>query len=139
MKNKIAETQVDNITHMLAKILANHGVILGDELKCDLNDTLSAFLTEKCTVSITEDAHIENGDNIIQLAFDVISASVHQQALILNPEYNEESIIEGLTSGKLATTVGHDDEESYIEVVATGENIALILSQEVDGEYDDFR
>jgi hypothetical protein len=53
------------------------------------------------------------------LAFDIVSASVDQQVRILNPEYNEESIIEGLESGKLATTTWHGDGENYIDVIAT--------------------
>jgi hypothetical protein len=78
--------------------------------------------------------------NEIQLAFEV-QGSVHQRVTLLDLSYTEESIIEGLKSGELATTTWHDGSNTYatIDECATGKEIALIISQEIEGEYFDFR
>jgi hypothetical protein len=81
----------------------------------------------------------------IQLAFE-INATVHQRLRIINDAYDEDSIIEGLNDGVLATTTWYDhDHAEYcdvfesVDVVLTGERVALILSQEIDGDYFDYR
>jgi len=76
----------------------------------------------------------------IQIAFDV-QGTVFQRAVIMDTQYDEESIIEGLKSGELVTTTWHDgnDTEAYVEITRTGEPIARIVSQEIEGEYDDWR
>lgn len=82
----------------------------------------------------------EPAGELIQIAFDIASGSVHQQVKVVNSEYDEESIIEGLESGKLATTTWFDEgKPSTIDVIATGESIAEIVSQEINGEYEDYR
>jgi len=55
MKNQITETQLDNATHTLDLFLQNIGIALGDELKCNLNDTLSSFLYEHSNVKVVSD------------------------------------------------------------------------------------
>jgi hypothetical protein len=69
----------------------------------------------------------------IQLAFDIVRATVHQEIEITNNSYDEDSIIEGLKCGELATGM------QRIIVVSTCESIAVVLSQEIDGEYEDYR
>ena len=77
----------------------------------------------------------------IQLAFDIEMATCHQIIRILKPEWDEDSIIDGLKSGTLATTTWFDsgEELSYIDLVETGEPVGVIISQEIDGEYFDYR
>lgn len=76
----------------------------------------------------------------IQLSFDIVAGGVDQELEVINESYDEESIIEGLKCGNLATTIGHDIGNSqYISVVATDERIAKIISQDSNGEYEDYR
>jgi hypothetical protein len=76
----------------------------------------------------------------MQLAFDIVAASCHQIIQIVDKDYDEESIIAGLQDGTLATStwVG-EDYTPTVDVVATGETVGIIVSQEIDGEYEDFR
>lgn len=76
----------------------------------------------------------------IQLAFE-IQGTVHQRLRIINPDYDEDRIIAELDDGTLATSTWHDGPETktQIEIIATGEPIADILSQEIEGEHFDFR
>ena len=78
--------------------------------------------------------------NEIQIAFDV-HGTVHQRVLPLKPDYSEEEIIMGLEAGTLCTTTWHNgtDEPVYIDVTTTGEHVALVISQEIEGEYFDYR
>jgi hypothetical protein len=55
MLTQITETQIDNATHALALTLENMGIFLGDEIKCSLNDTLSEFIYERCSVEVVPD------------------------------------------------------------------------------------
>jgi hypothetical protein len=55
MKNQITDTQIDNATHALAESLQSMGIVLGDEIKCNLNDTLSSFLYEHANVKVVSD------------------------------------------------------------------------------------
>lgn len=82
-----------------------------------------------------------NYTNDVQIAFEV-QGSVHQRAVLLEPsDWTEERIVEGLASGDLVTTTWHDggNTEAYVEELSTGRRIALIVSQEIEGEYFDFR
>jgi hypothetical protein len=75
----------------------------------------------------------------IQLAFE-LNGTCHQRVRIVRDNYDEESIIQGLKDGTLATTTWFDHSGfSWIEVVETGEQIGLIYSQEIEGEYFDYR
>lgn len=75
----------------------------------------------------------------IQLAFE-ISGTCHQRVRIVHDAYDEEKIIEGLKDGTLATTTWYDfNGFSWIEVVETGIRVGLIFSQEIEGEYFDYR
>lgn len=84
--------------------------------------------------------HIFSEPAEFQLAFDIIEASCHQIIQIVNTDYTEESIIAGLQDGTLATStwVG-EDYTPTIDVIATGETVGIIISQEIDGQYEDFR
>jgi hypothetical protein len=76
----------------------------------------------------------------IQLAFDIEAASCHQIIRVVNPDYDEESIIQGLKAGTLATTTWFGtDGFSWLEEIETGKQVGLIVSQEIDGEYLDYR
>lgn len=76
----------------------------------------------------------------IQLAFE-INATCHQQLHVLDKDYTEDTIIAGLQDGTLVTTTWHDgrNTRATIDETETGREIAEILSQEIDGEYFDFR
>jgi len=84
--------------------------------------------------------HIFSEPVEMQLAFDIVAASCHQIIQIVNKDYDEESIIAGLRDGTLATStwVG-EDYTPTVDVIATGETVGIIVSQEIDGEYEDFR
>lgn len=75
----------------------------------------------------------------IQLAFEG-SVSVYQRLIIIDTNYDEKSIIEGLKSGDLCTTMGHDDaSESCLYKLPEMSVVAKVVSQEVQGEYEDYR
>lgn len=72
------------------------------------------------------------------ISFDM-SGTVSQEIKILTDEYSRDDIIKGLNDGTLLTTTWYDGEDSFI--VDADEHkyrIALIVTQEVDGEYYDF-
>ena len=75
----------------------------------------------------------------IQLAFE-IAATCHQ-ILETVGDWTEEEIIEGLQTGRMATSTWHEgyDTQTAVELIATGEEVAKIKSQQIDGEYTDFR
>ncbi len=75
----------------------------------------------------------------IQIAFDIESASVSQMVQIINDNYDEDSIIDGLKDGSLSTTTWHGNGIPDISITATGEVVGIILSQEIEGNYDEFR
>lgn len=77
--------------------------------------------------------------NEVQIAFDIESGSITQTIEILNNDYDEDSIIEGLNDGTLATTTWHGSGLPEVIMVKTDEVIAIVQSQEVSGEYIDFR
>lgn len=145
MNLSISENKLDDITHDTKDILNAHGIHLDDDALTDLNDTLSSFLNGRLGISIDASEKtapkVTDGpeNNVIQVAFDVIAGTVHQIVEIVEPTYDEEQIIEGLKTGKMVTTMGHDENPSSIDITANGETVAIILSQEVDGEYEDFR
>lgn len=136
--NTLSEQQLDNLVHLISNNLSHYGITLDSDLKCDLSDLLSDFLIERNDIEIVKDTPKES---IIQIAFDIVSASVHQQARVIHLDYDEESIIEGLNSGALATTIGHEQGDiATISISATGETVAEILSQDInDSEYEDYR
>ena len=75
----------------------------------------------------------------IQLAFE-ISGSCHQRVRIVHDDYDEEKIIAGLKDGTLATSTWFElNDCTYIEVIETGVRVGLIVSQEIEGEYFDYR
>ncbi|MBC5852122.1 hypothetical protein [Vibrio metschnikovii] len=77
----------------------------------------------------------------IKIAFDIESASVTQIIKIIDTNYDESSIISGLKDGSLCTTTWHGSDNGIpdISITATGEVVGIILSQEIEGNYDEFR
>lgn len=138
MKNTITESQITNISIALTAMLASNGIFVGDNSQSNLKDCLEAFLKQDCAVSTIPDTITGNEDNVFELNFDIVSGSAKQQVLIFNPDYDQDSVIDGLISGALATTLAHDDGDTYIEEITSGKQVGLILSQAVDGEYEDY-
>ena len=79
--------------------------------------------------------------NETQIAFYIVNAECTQSIRILKPKWDVDSILAGLRDGTLATTTWFDTSEelSYIDEIATGEPVAVIVAQEIDGEYFDYR
>ena len=69
-----------------------------------------------------------------------VNATVNQEILITKKGVTADDILAGLNDGTYATTLGHDSHNTHSTItdVATGEEIALIVSQESDGEYSQF-
>jgi len=133
----ISENQIDNLTHTISNQLKANGIALDSDQLCDLNDLLSDFIIDKCDVEITDEAHSEP---VIQIAFDILEATVDQQVKVINSSYDEEKILDGLKNGTLETQTSVEQGGiQTIDVVGTGEAIAEIISQEINGEYDDYR
>jgi hypothetical protein len=79
--------------------------------------------------------------NEIQLGFD-LSGTCHQIIDVYAPEvWTEEKIVDGLQKGELFTSTWHNgrDTQAFIVKMDTMEHIGEIISQEIDGEYFDFR
>jgi len=55
MNTQITETQLDNVTHALTLTLQNMGIVLGDDTKSNLNDTLNSFLHANASVNVVSD------------------------------------------------------------------------------------
>ncbi len=64
MNTQITETQLDNATHALALTLQNMGITLGDEIKCNLNDTISSFLYENVSVDVVSDEEVHDESKV---------------------------------------------------------------------------
>lgn len=106
-----------------------------------LNDWMDIEEIDKQLVSAFLQADAESDLDTFTLSFDVYDASAEQEIMIISPDYDPESIIEGLEAGRLATSTWfNNNEKTYIDVVASGEHIAEVLSQELtDGSYEEFR
>lgn len=77
--------------------------------------------------------------NIVQVAFEG-EFSICQTLEIIDSNYDEESIIEGLASGSLETTLDISrDAETYIERTSDCSRIAKIVSQEAQFEPVNYR
>tara|TARA_Y100001973_G_C5153490_1_gene309424 strand:- start:934 stop:1167 length:234 start_codon:yes stop_codon:yes gene_type:complete len=75
----------------------------------------------------------------IQLAFEA-EVSVHQRINVVNKQYNEERVVRELQEGVLVTTTWHDQngEPPRLET-ASGVLVGYIVSQEMEGDYFNFR
>ncbi|ENH7110180.1 hypothetical protein ABWJ26_000583 [Vibrio fluvialis] len=71
----------------------------------------------------------------IQIGFYIKSAHVSQKVQIIDDNYDEDSIIEGLKNGKLCVSTFHNQPNPDISVVETKETVAIVLSQEIQGEF----
>lgn len=75
----------------------------------------------------------------LTITFLISHAVVTQDVHIVDKRYDGDSIIAGLQNGTLATTTWFEGEnKSCIDEVATGIPVAIILAQEIDGEYENF-
>lgn len=109
-----------------------------DSLGEDLHDI--RFFNQESYISILEDYAESPNTNTFELRFDINVASVVQMVLIVDDSYDEDSIVSGLQSGELVTTTWFGGEaDKAIRELSTGNVIAKIMSQEVDGEYSEFR
>lgn len=138
----------DNLKKILfnfrENINARQGQELGQQKLLDLfaqsaglhnHNTLKAVLEDKNKVS-PGSAPIKPLETL-ELRFDV-SGSV-KQTIDMLADIDADELVEGLESGEYATTLYHDEDSNpTIDVVATGETIAIIRSTEVDGDYDEF-
>lgn len=77
---------------------------------------------------------------IIDIEFEIISATCRQECEIVDDTYTVETIVEGLNNGTLITTTWHDGKVTHatIDELRTGKEVAIIHSQEIEGEYEDF-
>ncbi len=76
----------------------------------------------------------------IQIAFDIFNATCHQIVRVIDHNYDEDKIIEGLEDGSLVTTTWFDPTQGQsIDQTKNGYIVAEIISQEIHGEYEDFR
>jgi len=134
----IEEEKLDEVTHKVAEALRISGINLSPESICNLNDTLAQFLaSNECA---TANQHHAVDGEVIQLAFDIVSGTVQQQVVLLNKHVDEMFLFEGLRLGYLATSLNHDGgEHSFIVNIQTDEKVAQIISQEIDGEYEEYR
>jgi hypothetical protein len=142
MSQSINENQLDDITHATAAALRAQGIALDNDKMTDLNDHISAFINGSCGYDIETSGPKKIGDqedHVIQIAFDVVYGDAHQRVKIIDDNYDEESIIEGLKKGTLVTTTWHGDGPCELTVTETGKVIGLVLSQEINAEYEDFR
>ena len=140
MIKSISENQLDDITHATNAILEAQGIELSNDAITDLNDHLSSFINGRCEISIEPTSEIDDDlkNDVFELSFEIISADVSQTIRITNHDYDEESIIEGLKKGSLVTTTWHGGDTPSIDEVKTGKRVAIVMSQEIDGEYDEY-
>ncbi|KZX74675.1 hypothetical protein A3715_15265 [Oleiphilus sp. HI0009] len=131
----ISEQTIDDCVHAVSSQFKINGVALNNDELSSLNDLLSDFVRDVCGSSIDD-----RRSELVQIAFDIVRGSGDQLIRIVDKDYDEDSIVEGLSDGSLATTLWHDLESPNSVInVATGNAIAYVVSQEVDGEYKDFR
>lgn len=82
--------------------------------------------------------------NTFQLAFE-IQATAHQVIQIVDEAYDESRIIDELSSGILVTTTWHNQGEGgsvsdlVLSRVSDDHVVGYVLSQQIDGEYSDYR
>ena len=93
---------------------------------------------EVCYDLDSEDKDDDDSDTI-QIAFDIDFAEVTQTIKIIDNDYDEETIIEGLERGTLCTTTWHGGLTPEISEVGTDKVIGYIESQEITGEYINYR
>lgn len=82
----------------------------------------------------------------ITIAFEV-QATVHQTIQLTIKDMTEEDVVTGLRNGAIITTLWHTqgepgDQECLLLDLRkpdTEQQIGIILSQQVDGDYMDFR
>lgn len=79
---------------------------------------------------------IPGGD--FSITFDA-ETSITQTVRLRDHRYDQKSIIDGLNSGALATTVGHGRHPPCIIDVETDQPVAEIIEQESSGEYFEYR
>ena len=143
MKNKITESNIDDVTQVTAEALAKKGIVLGDDLTCELNEVLESFLLERCAIKVAEDKEGELEDEKpleCTISFDIKDGEARQGILILDKSYDEDRVIKELETGEILTSLGYDEKEKRYIVKNTVESeiVAEIKSQSVDGSYEIF-
>lgn len=73
------------------------------------------------------------------LRFEVTTGTAFQRLEIVDNQYSDKDIIEGLNEGRFVTTTWYNKgENNYVEDL-NGNRIAEILSTSIDGEYEYFK
>lgn len=135
---KINDELIDNLAHKMSDILGAHGVDLSNTQKYDFADIVSEFIRSSLGVEVEEQDPTLDSD-LVNITFDIICGRATQSLKIFNDAYTPESIVEGLKSGKLVTTMEHlKSKASFVMVNRTNEHIALICEQTTDVEMADF-
>lgn len=140
---KFTDSKLDDLTHTVAAVMRNMGLNIQEHHTDALNDTLQEYLITHTDAEIVPSESTEISERV-SIEFDVEPltkvVSVSHEIEILNLDYNKDKIVDGLKTGNLSTTMYHDSYElSYITDTFTGENIAVIHGQEVDGMYSNYR
>lgn len=138
LNKAISKTQLDSLVVNVIGGLGTYGVDLDSDLAAELGGLLTDFIAEKCDIEIEPKTSSEE-DEPITISFDIVAGSVEQKVRLVNADYDRDLLVEGLESGKLATTTWFKQGGTQvIEAVASGEVVAIVVSQEICGEYKDF-
>lgn len=135
----LTSEQREQMIQTLTKNLIANGIISAQR------PIAARSYAEKLAASIIGDGVAEvsgedSSDTLeeFELKFIIMDADVSQSVRIIDPNYDQHSIVSGLANGDLATTTWHGNGPTYIDVVATGHHVAIVISQEIDGEYEDY-
>lgn len=74
----------------------------------------------------------------IQIAFE-ITATCHQEIVIYEYGITENDILKGLKNGTYITSTWINEDNETILEDKNGKVIGKIISQEIDGEYENYR
>lgn len=135
-QDQLTYDQLNDVVHAAGDALEAVGKSLDSGQLSDLNDLLTTFLTADCDVELVDGE--DTRDTTIEISFDIVSGRAKQEIKIIDDQYDEETIIAGLNDGSIVTTTWHGSGPAELEVTATGQTIGVILSQEIEGEYEDF-
>lgn len=77
----------------------------------------------------------------MRLSFEITEAMVYQSIKLVDNSYTEEMIIKGLNNGTIVTSTWHHGEQGGSLKLETieGHVIGMITSQEIDGEYVNYK
>jgi len=130
MKSQITDTQIDNATHALALSLQNIGIVLGDEIKCNLNENLSSFLYEHANVKVVSDEEGRDDSKVQILKTRNVSCNANEAITYEIDKATWES----------ALSDSDDDEEQALLQLQTENKVVRIdydaEIQEINAEFD---